>query len=315
MYYKEKDIKDLPIKGQDTVVIVMEDDIEYTHFLRYIEFLYTGLVPIKGKTDNVEGTIAIAKTFGNEQLVTYCENILNGLDELNPSIGTWLNDLVGEKAKEDFFNRTLFSDLCFKVENVLVHGHKAMVSSRCAVLEKVCHQKKNITSDGSTEIDGKQLLEVKDTKLEIFHAFLEYLYTAHAPIASVDSIALMSLAYRYGITRLVSLTELFISKMVERETETSITDAKIDVIGLLHLAQECEAKQLAAFCLHFVSANYIPMQKRKEFENLKGANKAYVEEHQWPPKSYLEELAKYEASQRGEGGAAGGDPKDKCLVM
>jgi len=67
--------------------------------------------------------------------------------------------------------------------------------------------------------------------------------------------------------------------------------------------------------LHFVSANYIPMQKRKEFETLKGANKAYVEEHQWPPKSYLEELAKYEASQQGEGGAAGGDPKDKCLVM
>jgi len=307
MFYKEKE--DTNSKENDVVVIVMEDDVEYTHFLRYIEFLYTGLAPIKGKYDSVDGTIAIARKFGCDQLVTYCENILNGLEELNPSIGTWLNDLVGEKVKEDFFNRSLFSDLSFKVENVMVHGHKSMVSSRCAHLEKLCHPK---TSDGSNEMDGKLVLEIKDTKLDIFHAFLEYLYTAHAPIASVDAIALMTLSHRYGITRLISLTELFISKMVERETESSITDAKIDVIGILHLAQECEAKQLAAFCLHFISSNYIPMQKRKEFADLKGANKAYVEEHQWPPKPYLEELAKYEASQGGGGGDA---QKDKCLLM
>ena len=49
------------------------------------------------------------------------------------------------------------------------------------------------------------------------------------------------------------------------------------------------------------------MSKRAEFKTLEGENKAYVEEHQWPPKAYLEELAAYEKAMAGK--------DDKCVCM
>mgnify|MGYP007125568704 CR=1 FL=1 len=36
------------------------------------------------------------------------------------------------------------------------------------------------------------------------------------------------------------------------------------------------------------------MKKRPEWKLLTGDNLAYVEEHQWPPKSYLAELERYQ---------------------
>lgn len=50
------------------------------------------------------------------------------------------------------------------------------------------------------------------------------------------------------------------------------------------------------------------MQERAEFATLQGANKRYVEKHQWPPVSYLKQVAEYE---RAEGRAV--DPG--CVVM
>jgi Rho family protein len=89
--------------------------------------------------------------------------------------------------------------------------------------------------------------------------------------------------------------------------QDGIEKADIDVIGLLHYAQERNAMQLAAFCLHFISNNYQPMKKRPEWKTLDGDNLKYVEEHQWPPTKYLDELAKYEQ--------AIGKDKEKCIVM
>lgn len=63
-------------------------------------------------------------------------------------------------------------------------------------------------------------------------------------------------SYWLGLSRLRTLCELHMSKVVEKKTERDIIKADIDVIGLLREAQEVGANQLAAFCLHFVSANY-----------------------------------------------------------
>jgi len=159
--------------------------------------------------------------------------------------------------------------------------------------------------------EGKQAtIEIPDTTSECFRAFLEYLYTDHCPIAeSNDSVGIVVLANKYGIPRLITLCELYISKQVEVATKDDIANADIDVIGLLTCAQTHNAEQLAAFCLHFVASNYQPMIKRAEFKTLSGKNLDYVEEHQWPPKAYLKELAEYEKA------IGGGSKDDKCICM
>lgn len=119
----------------------------------------------------------------------------------------------------------------------------------------------------------------------------------------------MALADQYGISRLVTLCELYISKTVEKATADKISVADIDVVDLLCSAQLYHANQLADFALHWLSVNYQPMKKRPEFTKLEGENLKYVEEHQWPPVSYLKELEVYEKAMAKHGGA------DKCSIM
>lgn len=78
---------------------------------------------------------------------------------------------------------------------------------------------------------------IPNTSVECFLAFLEYLYTDHAPIEDTDSVGIMVLADEYGQSRLVDLCELYITKEVDKTVTKRIEKADIDVIGLLLTAQ------------------------------------------------------------------------------
>lgn len=52
------------------------------------------------------------------------------------------------------------------------------------------------------------------------------------------------------------------------------------------------------------------MSKRKEFKKLEGKNKAYVEEHQWPPVSYLKDLEAYEKAT----GKHSSNDSNNCII-
>ena len=67
------------------------------------------------------------------------------------------------------------------------------------------------------------------------------------------------------------------------------------------------AEQLEKWCLHFISSNYQAFKRRTEFSQLTGSTLEHVEEHQWPPVSYLKEVEKYEKRIAERGG--------KCVVM
>jgi len=287
--------------GKTISVIEVSDAIPLALFRRQLEFWYTGIVAIKDKNDRVHETIEVANTFGCEHLTTYCNNVLSGNVELNPSIGTWLNDLLADKAKAHFFQKPLFSDVSFKVEDAEISAHKALLTTRCDVIAPMW-------SGRFAESSGAPIA-VGDTSLPTFQALIEYLYTAHAPISSVDAAALLMLANRFNVSRLVTLCELFLSKVVERETKDDITKADVDIIGMLIMAQRHNAKQLAQFCLHFISVNYQPMSKRADFKTLERDNKSYVDEHQWPPLSYLKEVDKYEVEKAARDEKAGRKPK------
>jgi len=277
----------------------MAKQVKYDVFLQVLEFLYTGII---SQTKDVGDISVAAELFHFSHLVDICKNITENNEFLNPSIGTYLNDETGARAIELFFNKSLFSDIAFRLgDGKTFHAHKSFISTRCKVLRTM------FTSEFLESMKLEVLIQ--EASSEAFSAFLTFLYSDHSPILECqDSVGILALANEYVLPRLTTLCELYITKQVEIATTNDITNADIDVIGLLLGSQLYSAPQLEKFCFHFISSNYQPMKKREEFSKLIGDNLKYVEENQWPPKSYLEELDAYEkATGKGEG--------DKCVVM
>lgn len=140
-------------------------------------------------------------------------------------------------------------------------------------------------------------------------ALLEYLYTDHAPIEEGDSVEIMVLADRFCLPRLVTMCELYTTKKVDSLIQKRVADGTKDVINLLLTSQAYNAKQLADWCLHFISTNFSVFESTEEFELLQGDNRKHVTEHRWPPLSYLQALEEFE--QR----APQSKLASKCKVM
>ena len=114
---------------------------------------------------------------------------------------------------------------------------------------------------------------------------------------------ILAMADQYCVNRLKALCELHIWEMVEKTSEESV--AKLNVVGkynmmgygnysnkmyfldLLHCAQSHNANQLSGFLLHFVASNFEVFEKIEEFQKLTGENLSYMNEHRWPPLSYI----------------------------
>jgi len=285
-------------KEEDKFIITMIPQITMDLLLDLLEFLYTGLLT---NTNRVIDLKNLADIFKLPYLTSYCDNIINNTTEYNPSIGTYLNDEAGSRALEYFFNKPLYSDLKITGGNLpLYSAHKCIISARVDVLSRMLN---------SMFIEATQpVITIQEATAEAFEAFLKYIYTDHCPIEdSPDSIGILELANRFGLTRLITLCELKITKQVEVATADDISKADIDIIGILLASQLHGAKQLEQFCLHFISSNYQPMKKRSEWSKLEGDNLKYIEENQWPPKSYLDELITYEKATKGD--------ETKCILM
>jgi GTPase SAR1 family protein len=291
--------------------ITIDESVSEIGFMRVLEFLYTGTATIQDKNDHLEATTYAATVFGCKRLQAIIDNIKNGDTDLNPSIATYLNDKTAETLKYLFFNKQLFSDVTFKIscsDDKEFYGHRALLCCNCDVMSAMFSNSFSETEDNMVVID--------EIEYDTFIAFLEYLYTAHCPIESLDAVDVMIIANQYGMSRLVTLCELYISKSIEKATTDAIEKADTDIINLLLCAQTHNAIQLSQFCLHFICTNYQPMKKRPEFSLLQGENLEHVEKNQWPPLSYWKELAEYENSV----GIKDGVSKDigksgKCSVM
>ncbi|KAL3869767.1 hypothetical protein ACJMK2_042404 [Sinanodonta woodiana] len=280
----KRDVKD----QSDRMTIELSADIKPKTFVRVLEFLYSGIPRFDISDDMPEEDIRelkrVASIFKLTHLETICENIIAEQDFLNPSIGTYMNDETGAKMKELFFDDPGLADVVFNVSGKLVYAHKCVLCARSDVMGAMFGGNFIESKNGLAQIN------IPNVNVETFLAFLEYLYTDHAPIEENDSMELMVLADEYCQTRLVNLCELYITKEVDRKVAKRIEkQTDIDVIGLLLTSQ-----QLSKWCLHFIASNYIPFERRPEFYLLEGANKEYVEENRWPPLSYLKELEEYE---------------------
>ena len=63
--------------------------------------------------------------------------------------------------------------------------------------------------------------------------------------------------------------------------------------GLLLTSQLHNASQLSAWCLHFISSNYVVFKEKEEFSQLVGDNMDYINQHRWPPLSYEQAMEEY----------------------
>jgi len=224
--------------------------------------------------------------------------------DLNPSIGTFLNDKSGALAKEMFLNKPYLTDVKLQLgDGGVVQAHRTLLRCRSRQMATLLEAQGDVISipDGPGKVTMPEFL-----------ALVEFFYTEHSPISDVDPLKLLALAHHLGVPRLVTLCELHMSKVIERAVQDGIAKADVDVIGILVHAQAHNAQQLAAFCLHFISTNYGPMQNRPEWGLLKGENLKYVEQHQWPPKSYHKKLTEYE---RLKAQREGRKPDESCSVM
>jgi len=313
-------------EGRQTVrytIEIDEDLVTNVAMKRILEYLYSGMATIADRNDKIEETRTAAQLFECEHLLSIIDNVVSGDVELNPSIATWLNDTVAERIKGMFMNQNnSFSDVHFVIPSpalndqseysnggaIKFYGHRSLLSCQCPVMSAMLN-------NGFTESEQREI--VMDVEMisspEAYTALFEYMYTAHAPINDANVVSLMILANQYGLTRLVTLCELYITKLIEKATIDGIANADIDIIGLMLCAQTHNAPQLAQFCLHFISTNYQPMSKRAEFALLEGDNLAYIEANQWPPKSYLEAMLEYEKEI--SGASSSSDTNKQCSIM
>ena len=79
---------------------------------------FTGLPNVDEDSPEAEldALLKAADIFYLPRLGEIITNIQNSEEFLNPSIGTYLNDLTGHRSKEMFFNKPVFSDVQFEVE-------------------------------------------------------------------------------------------------------------------------------------------------------------------------------------------------------
>jgi len=287
---------------EKVITYITISGFSYSIFRYVLEFIYTGVLNgvTKDKLPYSE-LLGAGSTFGLEFLIQLCNNLSQGDEVLNPSIGTYLNDETSKNILETYFNKSLYSDFKFDIEGREINSHKLIVGNFCEVLKRMI--------SNNSFIEGKSgVVHIEDTSFIAFKAFLEYIYTAHCPIQeSEDSVGILMLAHQFNITRLITLCELYISKQIEIATTNGIEKAEIDIIGLLLLSQQYNANQLEKFLLHFISNNYGPMSKRPEWEQIEGENRDYIEAHRWPPLSYLQDLETYESAMKNK--------DEKCIVM
>lgn len=78
---------------------------------------------------------------------------------------------------------------------------------------------------------------------------------------------------------------------------------------LLLTAQLHNAAQLSAWCLHFVSSNYLAFHQLESFSLLTGDNLSHVEEHRWPPVSYEKAMEEWQEKHGGGGVGEEGEGK------
>jgi len=164
---------------------------------------------------------------------------------------------------------------------VRVFGHGCLLKSRSKVMADRFQTQR--------EIPVASWVPLKE-----FLAVVEFIYSDHCAIDQVDPVMLLRVANEFGVPRLITLLELYLTKYIDRNVTVQIEKSSVDVVGILNAGSANNAPQLVNFCLHFLSSTFGPSSKRKEFANLSPVHLKHITDHQWPPLNYLAAVDEYE---------------------
>jgi small GTP-binding protein len=314
-------------QGQAVFVLALGKSVTYDAALAMLHFVYSGSVPtlsVSGEeeerrqqahhrhapaapTFSKEALAAAhlaARLFGLEDLDAWAKNCESGDTVLNPSLTTWHNECSGVWLKQHLVNKATFCDVVFETEQdgALICGHRVLLHARSDVLAQLFSGR---FQDGRVAQDGVVRTRIGDVSSQTFLGLVDYLYTQRTP--EHDNVDLMRVANLYNCACLRSRCELAISKGVDSSTAGRIQRADVDLIGVLLYSEQHRGTLISAFLRHFIATNYGPMKNRAEWEDLESSPDTlqYIEQHKWPPQSYLDELAAYEAKVAKKQGVLG----------
>ncbi|XP_063163830.1 rho-related BTB domain-containing protein 1 isoform X2 [Candoia aspera] len=261
-------------------VVKMEASIQPGPFKTVLRFLYTGQLDDSEKDLTRVAQIAeILEVFDLRMMV---ENITNKEAFMNQEITKAFHVRKANRIKECLCKET-FSDVTFVLEDGKINAHKPLLICSCEWMSAMFGG--SFVESSNSEV---VLPSISKTSMQ---AVLDYLYTKQLSSSQqLDPLELIALANRFCLPHLAALAEQHTVQML---TRMATSGASIDgeVLYVLEIAQFHNAKQLAAWCLHYICTNYnsVCSQFRKEIKMKSSDNQEYFEKHRWPPIWYLKE--------------------------
>ncbi|XP_058044501.1 rho-related BTB domain-containing protein 1 isoform X2 [Ahaetulla prasina] len=261
-------------------VVKMEASIQPGPFKTVLQFLYTGQLDENERDLTRVAQIAeILEVFDLRMMV---ENITNKEAFMNQEITKAFHVRKANRIKECLCKET-FSDVTFVLEDGKINAHKPLLICSCEWMSAMF-------GGSFVESSNSEVVLPNITKTSM-QAVLDYLYTKQLSCSQdLDPLELIALANRFCLPHLAALAE---QHTVQALTRTAMSGVCIEgeVLCVLEIAQFHNAKQLAAWCLHYICTNYnsVCSKFRKEIKMKSPDNQEYFEKHRWPPIWYLKE--------------------------
>ncbi|XP_060103214.1 rho-related BTB domain-containing protein 2-like [Heteronotia binoei] len=280
-----------PVTQQEKsmMAVYMDGLVQPSPFRAVLEYLYTG--HLDHQRADLMAVAAIAELLEVFDLRMMVANILNKESFMNREITKAFHVRRANRIKE-FLSRGTFADVTFVVDDGSLLAHKPLLLSGCDFM---------VAMFGSTFRESRAAeVSLPGTNCACLRAVLEFLYTGlFVPSAELDAMELLVLTDRLCLTRLQALTEQY---AVDELVQASLQQVEIDaqVILYLEMTQFHNARQLAAWCLHYICTNYNSVCRRfpREMKCMSPENQAHFERHRWPPVWYLKEEDRYLRSQK-----------------
>ncbi|XP_054167490.1 rho-related BTB domain-containing protein 1-like isoform X2 [Oppia nitens] len=275
-------------------VVAMTNAITMGAIHSYIRFIYSTKLSVVNETP-VSELYDIAELLGLQELQVFLRN-LEDLKESDIYFNqTFINEF-SQKLKRNLkticLDEGLFADVIFKLEDGTCCGHKAILMSRCDVMDAMFR--------GDFKESLAKVIPFPGVVRETFRQMLYYLYTdgLDTSITHTNCLPVLELANRLCLSRLVALIENHIINELTRISESG--DITEIVLRLLEPSQIHNADQLSEYCLHQIAIHYneICHKNTKLLRSLHPENQAYLNRNRWPPVWYLKEFDYFERCVR-----------------